>query len=192
MRTPVTAALAATALLTLGQPAFAQTPAADAPGTVVRAGDDALTCPQMSEEAATISASMGEQGPGLLGRAAGIARAGASMLVPGAGLALAGADALTSPAKDKKEAEADAKRDRWNYLNGLFAGRGCGETAAQPTSAPSGQARPAQTSAQATSATAPATAPTTTPAPVVAPVAAPVIAPEVAPTPVIVTTTTPH
>ncbi|QTC90147.1 hypothetical protein [Brevundimonas goettingensis] len=155
MHTPVTAALAATALLTLGQPAFAQTQAADAPGTVVRAGDDALTCPQMADEAATISASMGEEGPGLLGRVTGVARAGASMLVPGAGVALAGADALTSSRRDKKEAEADAKRDRWNYLNGLFAGRGCGETAVQATSGPAGQARPAQTSAQPAVATAP-------------------------------------
>lgn len=203
MRIPVTAAFAvASTFLALGQPAqaqtaqahtaTAQTASADAPGTVVRAGDDVLTCPQMSEEAATISASMGEQGPGLLGRAAGIARAGASMLVPGAGLALAGADALTSPAKDKKEAEADAKRDRWNYLNGLFAGRGCGETAAQPTSGPAGQARPAQTSAQPAVATAPATAPATTPAPAAAPVIAPALTPAIATAPMIVTTTTPH
>jgi hypothetical protein len=180
MRTPLTAALAATALLTLVQPAFAQTPAADAPGTVVRAGDDALTCTQMADEAATISAAMGEQGPGLLGRVTGVARAGASMLVPGAGLALAGADALTSSGREKKEAAVDARRDRWNYLNGLYAGRGCGENAAQTAAA-----QPAQTSAQAAAAMAPAATPATTPAPVIVP--APVTAPMIVPayTPVI-------
>ena len=156
MRIPVTAALvAASAFLTFGPSALAQTASADAPGTVVRAGDDALTCPQMADEAATISASMGEEGPGLLGRAAGVARAGASMLVPGAGLALAGADALTGSGKDKKEAEAHAKRDRWNYLNGLYAGRGCGETAAQSAAASTTAAPAAASVATATAPVAP-------------------------------------
>ena len=117
MRISLTTALAAVSVLTAAQPGMAQ--------TVVRAGDDALTCRQMADEAATISADMGERGPGLLGRAAGVARAGASLLVPGAGLALAGAQALTGSNGEKKEAEADARRDRWNYLNGLYAGRGC-------------------------------------------------------------------
>ncbi len=135
MRIPVTAALAASTILALGQPVLAQTANADAPGTVVRAGDDALTCPQMADEAATISADMGERGPGLLGRAAGVARAGASLLVPGAGLAMAGAQALTGSNGEKKEAAADARRDRWNYLNGLYAGRGCGQGSAETASA---------------------------------------------------------
>jgi hypothetical protein len=182
MRIPVTAALAvASTFLALGQPAGAQTRTADAPGTVVRAGDDALTCPQMADEAATISASMGEQGPGLLGRAAGVARAGAALLVPGAGLALAGADALTSSGADKKEAEAHAKRDRWNYLNGLYAGRGCGEATAQT----------AQTSAQEAAAV---VAPVATPAVTASasPAAPPVVTPAATPTPTITPAAFPH
>ncbi|NBW10010.1 MAG: hypothetical protein EBR82_18485, partial [Caulobacteraceae bacterium] len=112
MRISPKTALAAVAVLAVAQPVLAQ--------TVVRAGDDALTCTQMADEAATISADMGERGPGLLGRAAGVARAGASLLVPGAGLVMAGAEALTGSNGEKKEAAADARRDRWNYLNGLY------------------------------------------------------------------------
>lgn len=104
-------------------PALAQT---EAP-TVVRDGDAALTCNQMADEAAALSAEMGEGGGGgLLGRLGEVARAGAAMVVPGAGLALAGADALTSSSRERREAQADAGRDRWNYLNGLYAGKGCG------------------------------------------------------------------
>jgi hypothetical protein len=102
----------------------------DAPATVVRVGDAEMTCRQMADEGAALSADMGASGPGLLGRVGGIARAGATLLVPGAGLAVAGAEALTSPAKARREAEADTRRDRWNYLNGLYAGRGCDESSA--------------------------------------------------------------
>jgi hypothetical protein len=137
----------------------------DAPATVVRAADADMSCRQMADEAATISAGMGENGPGLLGRVGGVARAGASLLVPGAGLAIAGADALTSSGKDKKEAEADAKRDRWNYLNGLYAGRGCGETATETASAVgSASTAVATTAPSAVAPSAPVTAPAITPA----------------------------
>lgn len=104
--------------------------------TVVRDGDAALTCGQMADEAAGLSADMGEGGGGLLGRIGEVARAGAAMVVPGAGLALAGADAVTSSGRERREAKADAARDRWNYLNGLYAGKGCGgaEAAPPPTS----------------------------------------------------------
>jgi hypothetical protein len=148
-------------------------PTQDAPATVVRAADADMTCAQMADEAATISAGMGENGPGLLGRVGGVARAGASLLVPGAGLAIAGADALTSSGKDRKEAEADAKRDRWNYLNGLYAGRGCGETATEMATA-AGAASP--TSATATAAPAIAS-PSPSPAVPSTSVAAPAIIP---------------
>jgi len=147
MRVHLTSALAGSLLFTLAHPALAQTTTADAPGTVVRAADTEMTCSQMADEAAMLSAGMGENGPGLLGRVSGVARAGASMLVPGVGLALAGADALASSGKDRKAAEVDAKRDRWNYLNGLYAGRGCNEavspSAAPPTSPPGATAPPA-------------------------------------------------
>lgn len=107
-------------------------PMQDTPGTVVRPGDAGMTCRQMADEGAALSADMGESGPGLLGRVGGIARAGATMLIPAAGLAVAGAEALTSPGKARREAEADTRRDRWNYLNGLYAGRGCDESSPEP------------------------------------------------------------
>ena len=143
----------------------------DAPATVVRPGDDAMTCRQMADEGAALSADMGESGPGLLGRVSGIARAGATLLVPAAGLAVAGVDALTSPGKAKREAEADTRRDRWNYLNGLYAGRSCDENAETtgPTSSP-----------------APAPAPTAA-APSVVPIGS-----QTAPKPNIIPTTFPH
>lgn len=124
------------------QSASAQ-PMQDAPGTVVRAGDADMTCHQMADEGAALSADMGEAGPGLLGRVGGIARAGATMLIPAAGLAVAGAEALTSPGKSRREAEADTRRDRWNYLNGLYAGRGCDGNAAQPGPTPAQATAPA-------------------------------------------------
>ena len=108
-------------------PGNAQSPDVGSP-TVVRAGDEAITCSQMADEAATLSANMGESdGGGLLGRIVGVARVGAAMAVPAAGLAMAGVDALASPSREREEAKADGDRDRWNYLNGLYAGKGCGE-----------------------------------------------------------------
>ena len=127
----------------------------DASGTVVRPGDPEMTCHQMADEGAALSADMGESGPGFLGRVGGIARAGATLLVPGAGLAVAGADALAAPAKARREAEADTRRDRWNYLNGLYAGRGCDESTPQPTPA---SPPPAAPTAHATSVAPPSAA----------------------------------
>lgn len=100
--------------------------AAQQSATVIRQGDPQLTCIQMSEEAAQLSARMGEgEGGGLLGRVGAVAKTGASMLVPGVGLAIAGADAVTAPGRERREAEAQTDRDRWNYLNGLYAGKNC-------------------------------------------------------------------
>lgn len=144
-------------------------PIQDAPGTVVRAGDADMTCRQMADEGAALSAEMGESGPGLLGRVGGIARAGATLLMPVAGLAVAGADALTAPGKSRREAEADTRRDRWNYLNGLYAGRGCDANIEERSAS-------------------------STPAPTAAPVAAPTIAPVAAavPSPAIAPAAFPH
>jgi len=144
-------------------PALAQDAA---PGTVVRAGDDAMTCRQMADEAAELSAGMGTDRPGVFGVVGEVARSGAAMLVPGAGLAMAGADALTSSGREKREAKAAAGRDRWNYLNGLYAGRGCNAPEQAAATTPVGPvAVPAAT------ATAPTPAPVTTsiPAPPPAP-----------------------
>ena len=115
------------ATVAVAAPGNAQSPEAGSP-TVVRAGDEALTCDQMADEAATLSANMGESGGGgLLGRIVGVARVGAAMAVPAAGLAMAGADALAASSRERQEAKADGDGDRWNYLNGLYAGKGCGE-----------------------------------------------------------------
>lgn len=157
-------------------PAFAH-PMQDAPGTVVRPGDGDMTCRQMADEGASLSAEMGESGPGLLGRVGGIARAGATLLMPVAGLAVAGADALTAPGKSRREAAADTRRDRWNYLNGLYAGRGCDESSAQSrtTSNPTPPVAPEASSSPPAhaSAAAPANVTVAAPRPSITPAAFP-------------------
>jgi hypothetical protein len=134
-------------------PAFAQNaapPAAAQSGAaseVMRASDLALTCPQISEEAAQLSQTMGgAPGDGILSAISGVAQAGAALLIPGAGLAIAGVDALTSPDRDRKEAKADAVRHRWYYLNGLYAGQDCHAMAdaAGPTPASPADAAPVE------------------------------------------------
>ena len=96
------------------------------PIQIIRAGDTAMTCAAVADEAAQLSEAMGgEPDGGLFGRLGGVARAGASMMIPGAGLVIAGADAVTAPGRERKEAEAAAIRHRWYYLNGLYAGHSC-------------------------------------------------------------------
>lgn len=131
-------------------PAMAQQ--AEAPAErafeIMRASDNAMTCAQISEEAAQLSQQLGgAPGGGILSAVAGVATAGAALLIPGAGLAIAGVDALTSPDRERKEAQAAAVRHRWYYLNGLYAGQDCQARAdaAGPTPAtPADAAPPAQ------------------------------------------------
>jgi hypothetical protein len=93
---------------------------------VIRAEDEALSCAQIADEAATLSQTMGgEPDGGVFGSLGGVARAGAAALIPGAGLLIAGADALTGSERERREAEARAVQNRWYYLNGLYAGRRC-------------------------------------------------------------------
>ena len=134
--------LAVTALL-------ASAPALASAQTVVRPGDDQLTCRQMADEAATLSAAFGEEGPGVFGRVVGVAKAGAALLVPGAGLAIAGADAVTQPGRAAEEQREQAQRDRWNYLNGLYAGRDCDAEMTQADAQP-GTRAPAPAAPHAT------------------------------------------
>lgn len=145
-----TVALSAIAVLCLGAaaPAFAQeaeTPEQSGPIEVIRANDTALTCPQIADEAARLSETMGgAPGGGLFGRLGGVAAAGAAMVIPGAGLVTAGVDALTAPGRERKEAEAAAIQHRWYYLNGLYAGQDCLEAAeAAPATAVSPAPAPA-------------------------------------------------
>ena len=133
--------------LAAGSPVLAQEAEAapSGPIEIIRAGDTAMTCAAVSEEAARLSEAMGgEPDGGLFGRLGGVARAGASMMIPGAGLVLAGADALTAPDREREAAEADAVRHRWYYLNGLYAGQGCqaASDAAGPTPASPADAAP--------------------------------------------------
>jgi hypothetical protein len=128
-------------------PAMAQQAEAPAARTfeVMRASDTAMTCPQISEEAAQLSQQLGgSPGDGILGAVTGVASAGAAMLIPGAGLAIAGVDALTRPDREKKEAQEAAVRHRWYYLNGLYAGQDCQAQAdaAGPTPATPADAAP--------------------------------------------------
>jgi hypothetical protein len=132
-------AFAAVWALSLAAPAFAQdAPAQTGPAPVIRDTDGALTCAQMSEEAARLSAQMGGRGgEGVFGQIGGVAKAGAAMLIPGAGLLIAGADALTADERERQEAEALAVQNRWYYLNGLYAGHRCQAAAnAAATEAP--------------------------------------------------------
>jgi hypothetical protein len=107
------------------QPAGAGVDGSAGSGTVVQAGDANLSCTQIAEEAAGLSERMGDNTPGPLGAAVGVAKAGAALLIPGAGLVIAGADALTDGERQRREAEAQAMRDRWNYLNGLYIAGDC-------------------------------------------------------------------
>lgn len=134
--------VSAVAALGLGAVAPVMAQEAEAPPSgpveIIRAGDTALTCPAMADEAAHLSEAMGgAPDGGLFGRLGGVARAGASMMIPGAGLVLAGADAVTAPGRERKAAEAAAIEHRWYYLNGLYAGRDCmdGADAAPPSPA---------------------------------------------------------
>jgi len=89
-------------------------------------GDAQMTCRQMADQAAALSDLMSDQSQtGPLGRMTGVARAGAGMLIPGVGLLGAAVDALTAGQREKREAQRMAVRDRWHYLNGLYAGRRC-------------------------------------------------------------------
>ena len=93
-------------------------PAGDA-APVMRAGDANLTCRQIADEAATLSARMGGTPTGVpLG---GVAKAGAAALIPGAGLVMAGVNALNAPERARREAD----QNRWHYLNGLYTANNC-------------------------------------------------------------------
>lgn len=110
-------------------PAFAQE-AVEAPAPeplqIFRDGDAAMSCAQISDEAAALSEQFGGgQGGGVFSSVVNVGRAGASMLIPGAGLALAGADALTRPERERREAHEHALQQRWYYLNGLYTGLRC-------------------------------------------------------------------
>lgn len=107
------------------QPAGAGVDGTAGSGTVVQAGDANLSCTQIADEAAGLSERMGDNTPGRLGAAVDVAKAGAALLIPGAGLVMAGADALTDGERRRREAEAQALRDRWNYLNGLYIAGDC-------------------------------------------------------------------
>src|SRR5690606_22720164 len=87
------------------------------PGQISRVTDADLTCSQMADEAAGLSARMGREGEqSLFGRLGGVARSGAEMLIPGAGLVMAGADAATQSSRDREAAEEAAIRYRWHFL----------------------------------------------------------------------------
>ena len=86
---------------------------------VVRAGDQALTCPQIADEAATLSARMGGTPTG--GALGTVAKAGAAALIPGAGLVMAGVNALNEPERQRREAD----ENRWHDLNGLYTANNC-------------------------------------------------------------------
>lgn len=135
-------------------PAFAQEAGRPAPPTetplpelqpIFRPGDPAMSCVQISDEAASLSQHMGgSQGGGVFSSVVGVGRAGASLLVPGAGLALAGVDALNRPEREQREARERAVEQRWYYLNGLYTGLRCGQQAEAAAVAPPPAPAPVQ------------------------------------------------
>ena len=135
--------LALAGAVLLGTPVLAQEQAP--PQTsIFRDTDAAMTCRQISEEAAQLSATMGEsEGGGVFGRLGGVARSGAAMLIPGAGLAMAGADALTQPGRERRQAHELAVQNRWYYLNGLYTGLRCDQQAEAATPPPAPAITPA-------------------------------------------------
>lgn len=116
------------AAMAVGAPARAQEPPSQHAG-VFRPSDAEMTCAQIGDEAATLSAAMGDATPrgGWLSSLTGMARSGATLLVPGGALAVAGVDAVRQPGRERDEAERSEALNRWYYLNGLHAGRGCRE-----------------------------------------------------------------
>lgn len=127
--------------LSLAAPAVAQEP--EGPPDVFRPDDGALTCRQMADEAAALSARMGGKGgSGVFGAMGEVARSGAALLIPGAGLAMAGVDVLTRDGRERREAHEAAVENRWYYLNGLYAGRCDTRQAASQTAAPQVQMQP--------------------------------------------------
>ena len=106
----------AAALICGGCATSESTRQANAP--VNRAGDASMTCRQIADEAATLSARMGGT-PG--GAVRGVAWGGAAALIPGAGLVMAGVDALGASDRARKEAD----ENRWHYLNGLYTANNC-------------------------------------------------------------------
>ena len=130
--------------LALAAPAVAQE--GDPALVVFRPDDGAMTCRQMADEAAGLSAQMGGRGgAGVFGAMGEVAKSGAAMLIPGAGLAMAGVDALTREGRERREAEEAAVEHRWYYLNGLYAGRCDTQQATVQTPAPQVQVQPAPT-----------------------------------------------
>ncbi|MES2861152.1 MAG: hypothetical protein V4701_06740 [Pseudomonadota bacterium] len=124
MRTLPLCLTLALCLVPAATPSLAQE-AADG-NAIIRTTDGAMTCPQIADEAASLSERMGgAPRGGLLSSIGGVAKAGAAMLIPGAGLAIAGADAVTSGGREEAAAARAADENRWYYLNGLSAGRNC-------------------------------------------------------------------
>lgn len=114
-------------------------PSSATPGVISRADDLDRTCEQLAAEAATLSETMGATDePTLFGRLGGLARTGAQLL-PGGALVVAGADVVTGPGQERREAQSDAVRYRWHYLNGMYLGRGCEPP---PAAAPAGSVAP--------------------------------------------------
>lgn len=127
--------------LSLAAPAMAQE--GDPALVIFRPDDGALTCRQMADEAAALSAQMGGKGgSGVFGAMGDVARSGAALLIPGAGLAMAGVDVLTREGRERREAHEAAVEHRWYYLNGLYAGRCEVRQTAVQTPAPQVQTTP--------------------------------------------------
>lgn len=127
--------------LSLAAPAMAQE--GDPALVVFRPDDGALTCRQMADEAAALSAQMGGKGgAGVFGAMGEVARSGAALLIPGAGLAMAGVDVLTRDGRERREAHEAAVEHRWYYLNGLYVGRCETRQAATQTPPPQVQTTP--------------------------------------------------
>lgn len=117
--------------------------------TPIRMGDTALTCEQIVAEANLSVAVLGAPPAGgsivaeqAVGAATGLAMqsailSGSARSVPGLGMAggLLGSALRASREQQaaRQAAQRDVARQRWHYLNGLYAGRACGQPASAST-----------------------------------------------------------
>lgn len=119
-------------------------------GQVIQLGDASLTCQQVVQQANELTQKLGGAPEGGVFTseqaisaatsfaAQGAILSGAGRAIPGIGLLGNALGAAARRDRERREAEAVVARQRWYYLNGLYAGRDCDRvlaSAAEPAAA---------------------------------------------------------
>lgn len=112
-------------------------------GQVIQLGDTSLTCAQIVQEANDLTQKLGGAPEGGVFTseqaisaatsfaAQGAILSGAGRAIPGIGLLGNALGAAARRDRERREAEAVVARQRWYYLNGLYAGRDCDRVLAE-------------------------------------------------------------